>query len=121
MAVRTWGALSITETGVAMAGRRGSPRFEIANAEGVLRVLRDVTLDHSNAREVVAIAAEPGLRGEIVTVHVPGNRVGVKAKVVESRPVIVDGTVRHRLRLTPVGKERTRSGRARRGDVREAE
>ena len=104
-----------------MAGRRGYPRFEIANAEGVLRVLHDVTLDRSNTREVVAIAAEPGVRGEIVTLHVPGDGTGMRAKVVDSRPVIVGGAVRHRLRLTPVGKERTRIGRARRGDVREAE
>jgi hypothetical protein len=104
-----------------MAGRRGYPRFEIANAEGVLRVLHDVILDRSNTREVIAIATEPGLRGEIVTVHVAGERAGIKAKVVDSRPVIIDGAVRHRLRLTPVGKERTRNGRARRGDVREAE
>ena len=104
-----------------MAGRRGSPRFAITNAEGVLRVLHDVILDRSNGREIVAIAAEPGLRGEIVTVHVAGDPAAMEARVVESHPVILDGAVRHRLRLTPAGNNRTRSGRARRGDLREAE
>jgi hypothetical protein len=104
-----------------MAGRRRHPRYEIVNAEGVLRVLRDVILDRSNAPELVAIASEPGLRGEIVTVHVAGERARLTATIVDSRPVVVDGGIRHRLRLTPVAKKTKRNVRARRRDVREAE
>ena len=89
-----------------MSGRRSHLRFEVVHPpEGVLRVMRDVLVQSAARDEVIAISREPGVLGEAVTVEVsaeqPGS--GVLARVVESQPVVVNGTVRHRLRLETVG------------------
>ena len=83
-----------------MSGRRSHLRFEVVQSpEGVLRVMRDVLVQSVGRDEVVAISREPGILGEAVTLDVsaeqPGS--GVQARVV------VNGTVRHRLRLETVG------------------
>lgn len=89
-----------------MSGRRSHLRFEVVQSpEGVLRVMRDVLVQSVGRDEVVAISREPGILGEAVTLDVsaeqPGS--GVQARVVESQPIVVNGTVRHRLRLETVG------------------
>ena len=89
-----------------MAGRRSHLRFEVVQSpEGVLRVMRDVLVQSVGRDEVVAISREPGILGEAVTLDVsaeqPGS--GVQARVVESQPIVVNGAVRHRLRLETVG------------------
>jgi hypothetical protein len=73
--------------------------------EGVLRVVQDVLLQTAGQKEMVAISREAGIVGEAVTLGVSvGERTrGVHVRVVESQPIIVDGAVRHRLRLEPVG------------------
>ena len=46
---------------------------------------------------------QPGVRGELVAVHSPDDSDGSwVAEVLESHPVIVDGTVRHQLRLQQI-------------------
>ena len=89
-----------------MSGRRSHVRFEVIQSpEGVLRVLRDVLVQSADQREVVAISREPGVLGEAVTVEVSAAQTGagVHARIVESQPVVVNGTVRHRLRLEAIG------------------
>jgi len=89
-----------------MSGRRSHVRFEVIQSpEGVLRVLRDVLVQSADLREVVAISREPGVLGEAVTVELSAEQpgAGVHARVVESQPVVVNGTVRHRLRLEAIG------------------
>ena len=67
--------------------------------------MRDVLVQSVGRDEVVAISREPGILGEAVTLDVsaeqPGS--GVQARVVESQPIVVNGTVRHRLRLETLG------------------
>lgn len=91
-----------------MSGRRSHNRFEVLQSpEGVLRVMRDVLVQSVGRHELVAISREPGVLGETVTVEVsastrePGS--GVAARVLESQPVVENGTVRHRLRLETIG------------------
>jgi hypothetical protein len=87
-----------------MSRRRRETRFEVREVEGVLRVLRDVVVQRNATNELVAISSEAGLAGEVVTLHL-GTDVDVPARVrvVESRPVVVNGQLRHRLRLWRVG------------------
>lgn len=85
-----------------MSRRRRETRFEVREVEGVLRVLRDVVV-HRNANELVAISSEAGLPGELVTLHLETDvDVPARVRVVESRPVVVKGQLRHRLRLSRV-------------------
>ena len=85
-----------------MAGRRSHPRFVVANPwDGSVRVLRDVIVQRSGPRELVAVSHAPGLVGEDMSLDVMGGgeRITLRVKVLESAPVIVSGSVRHRIRL----------------------
>jgi len=56
-----------------------------------------------NNGDIVATGAEPGCLGEEVTLHLIEAEGGdVRARIVESRPVVVDGLVRHQMRLATV-------------------
>jgi hypothetical protein len=63
--------------------------------------MRDVIVQGAGDEGVVAISREPGVLGDTVVIHVPTDDAGagLRVRVVESQPVVVDGTVRHRLRL----------------------
>lgn len=87
-----------------MTGRRRHPRFELVNTEGVIRVLHDVMVRRVGDDEFIAIALEPVLTGETVTMHLAGAQpTAMPMKVVDNQPVIVDGAIRHRLRLVLIG------------------
>jgi hypothetical protein len=86
-----------------MAGRRREKRFDLRDAEGVLRVLRDVIVRRGKGGELVAISPEAGLCGELLMIYLVGESdVGTPVRVVSSRPVVVNGHVRHRLQLARV-------------------
>ncbi len=101
-----------------MAGRRRDARFEVPIVDGVLRVLRDVTVRRGKGAELVAIDADAALPGEIVTIHlvVDGD---IRARVVESRPVLIHGSVRHRLRLVRLDANAPGRAKSRRHGDRE--
>ena len=85
-----------------MTGRRSHPRFAVANPwEGAVRVLRDVVIDRTSRDELMAICQAPGVVDETMTLDLMGGGVafGCRVRVLESRPVIISGSVRHRLRL----------------------
>jgi len=89
-----------------MSGRRSHVRFAVVRApQGVLRVIQDVIVEQATSGEVVAISREPGVFGESVVIEFPAAEPAgeMRAQVVESHPVVVDGTVRHRLRLQALG------------------
>ena len=89
-----------------MSGRRGHARFAVLRSpEGVLRVLRDVVIQSSVHDQTIAVSSEPGILGEIVMVQSALQDAGVPARVLESQPIVVDGGVRHQLRLHHVGAE----------------
>ncbi len=105
-----------------MTGRRRHTRFEIVNAQGVLRVLQDVLVQRTRSDEFIVIGCEPERPGEIVTVYQVGNGGDeIRARVIDSRPVLVDGAVRHRLRLAPLDGDETPTIDPPEKNVREAE
>jgi hypothetical protein len=74
-----------------------------------MRVLRDVVIDRVDQHELLAVSQAPAIAGEEMTLDLvgAGASIELRVRVLESRPVIVDGAVRHRVRLCVV---RTASG-----------
>ena len=86
-----------------MSGRRSHPRFSVLpSPEGVLRVRRDVTVQWNGTHDLVVVSRDPGVLGELVSVQsVALEDEGITARVLESQLIVVDGSVRHQLRLHP--------------------
>ena len=85
-----------------MTGRRSHPRFSIAQPwAGAMRLLRDVVVYRSGEDEFLAVSQAAGIVGEEMSLELIATGVtrSLKVRVLESRPIIVDGAVRHRLRL----------------------
>jgi hypothetical protein len=84
-----------------MHGRRGYQRMEVDGGQGVLRVLRDVVVQPTDSNEWVAVGREAGVVGEVLTLDRNDHQCepSLRVRVSESQPVIVRGTVRHRIRL----------------------
>ena len=88
-----------------MFDRRRDKRYRLTEpASGVVRMFRDVIVRRQGDEEWIAISREAGVTGETMLLDVAehedsdlGRRIAVC--VIESRPVIVDGEMRHRLRL----------------------
>ena len=99
-----------------MFGRRNYHRYGVSNAEGHLRVVRDVTVFHGVEHEFVVISEDPEPSGEQLTLEriVDGQVTSMDVSVVDSQPAIVDGTIRHRLRLKSLNghDRRQTAGRA---------
>ena len=90
-----------------MLGRRSHARVSIeSGAEGVLSLTCDISVrvtgDHG---ALVAISRDAGAIGERVRVVLPDEEADVVAEVVESRLIVYDGAVRHRLLMRPIGGE----------------
>jgi hypothetical protein len=66
-----------------------------------MRVLKDVVVHRTDTEELLAVSRAAGITGEEMTLDVmgAGASLGLRVRVLESRPVIVDGTVCHRMRL----------------------
>lgn len=87
---------------VHMSGRRSHPRFAVATPwDGAMRVLRDVVVDRVDREELLAISHAPAIAGEDMSLDLvgAGRAIELRVRVLESRPVIIDGAVRHRIRL----------------------
>jgi len=85
-----------------MFGRRGYQRQAVPDGtEGVMRVLRDVVVLKAKDNEWLAMSREAGVVGEVLTLdrNVHQGSSSLRVRVAESRPVIVNGSVRHRMRL----------------------
>jgi hypothetical protein len=90
-----------------MRGRRRDQRFTLSVPwEGALRVPADVVIEKLGEKEVSVVSTAPAHRDELLTLDAaatdadPGTTMNVR--VTESVPVLVDGVVRHRLRLAIV-------------------
>lgn len=87
--------------------RRAYPRFSVTPAsEGVVRVLHDVVVQHSTEREVVVISHEPGVTQATLQIEFPDRDAQqpqqLSVRVKESKPLLVNGAVRHRIVLRVV-------------------
>lgn len=99
-----------------MSVRRRSSRLQVLNADGVLRVWRDVVGHRTEAGDYLVVGSEPGIKGEHLTVYlVNGEPRSIPVRVVDSQPIVRDGSVQHQLRLSPLeqrlsGQHATRDG-----------
>jgi hypothetical protein len=92
-----------------MSGRRSHPRFAVATPwNGAIRILRDVVINRTGDDELLAVSNAAAIVDEILTLEVMGGGQSaiVKVRVLDSRPVIIEGTVRHRVRLGLVNDQR---------------
>ena len=87
-----------------MSGRRNHPRVTFLNSRGVLRVSRDVVIEKAVGNEFVAVSSEPGVPGDVLTIafSAEASRKTQTVRVSASRPVLVEGVVKHELRLQRV-------------------
>jgi hypothetical protein len=89
-----------------MSGRRSHARFALANPwKGVIRVLRDAVVNRTERQELLAITHAAAVAGEELSLDLLSGdqNVALKVQVLDCRPVIGDGAVRHRLRLALPG------------------
>ena len=85
-----------------MSGRRSHPRFAVATPwDGAMRVLRDVVVDRVDREELMAVSHAPAIAGEDMSLDLvgAGKAIELRVRVLDSRPVIIEGAVRHRIRL----------------------
>lgn len=86
-----------------MLKRRSHPRFVVANTEGVLRVAHDVTLTSTDG-ELVATSVEPLAASDAIMIEelIDGQIARMPVRVEQTKPVIVDGEIRHQIKLSYV-------------------
>jgi len=90
-----------------MLGRRSDARYTLTKpAYGALQVFRDVMVYRNGEQEWIALSREAAVCGEtmvldLVIVDINETRLWDRLTVcvIESRPVIVDGDMRYRIRL----------------------
>lgn len=88
-----------------MAGRRSHPRFAVVTPwDGAMRVLRDVVIQRTERDGLYAISQGPAIADEVMTLDLmgAGATLGLRVRVIDSRPVMVEGSVRHQIRLEVV-------------------
>ncbi len=92
-----------------MSGRRRHERFQPARPwDGRVRVLRDVVVQLERDGGLVTFGSAPGVVGEVLKLDVAGGgqSVALDVEVTESKPVIVEGDVMHRVQLAVVDASR---------------
>jgi hypothetical protein len=95
-----------------MLGRRSHARISLeSGAEGVLSLARDISVRVSGDGHLVAISRDAAAIGERVRVLLADDEVTVVAEVIESKPVVCDGAVRHRLLMRRSGRDVVSSNR----------
>ena len=88
-----------------MRRTRRDPRYLVPRPwEGMLRIPGDVVVEQHDAeqKEFWVVSSEPVRREERLTLDLTPPGQSLTVRVVESRPVMMDGMVRHRLRLAIV-------------------
>jgi CheY-like chemotaxis protein len=83
---------------VSMLGRRSHIRVSIeSGAEGILSLARDIAVRVNSDGNLVGVCRDAAAIGEHVRVVLADDHLDVLVEVIESKPVICDGAVRHRL------------------------
>jgi len=82
-------------------GRRKDSRYGVANVDGRLIVARDVSVWGDVEHDMLVVSDVPETTGEVLTLEriVNGNQLTIEVSVIDSHPTLVNGKVRHRLRL----------------------
>jgi hypothetical protein len=90
-----------------MSGQRGHSRVRFSNTQGVLFVSRDVVVTRATDHEFIAVADQPALPGDTLVVAVTSGEGGrtETVRVIACRPVVVDGIVKHEVRLSRNGHD----------------
>ena len=72
-----------------------------------MRVLRNVVVDRTDRDELLVVSHGPAIVDDEMSLDLmgAGRSLELKVRVLESRPVIVDGAVRHRIRLSVIRAE----------------
>ena len=83
--------------------------MDVGNTDGVLRVWQDVSGRLTANGDYLVISNEARHKGERLTMYLATREQPVDVAVLESRPTMVNGLVRHQLRLQPVNGETSRS------------
>jgi len=80
----------------------------VVNSSGVLRVSHDVVVEGIVDDAFVAVSDEPGIVGDVLTIACCVNQVRqtVTVLVTASRPRLVNGVVKHELKLQRVDAQR---------------
>jgi hypothetical protein len=76
-----------------------------------MRVLRGVVIQRTEQDGLYAISQVPAVAGEEMTLDLmgAGATLGLRVRVIDSRPVMVEGAVRHQIRLEVVSNGITRA------------
>ena len=90
-----------------MADRRRDKRYRLNEpADGSLRIFPDVVVQRNGGDEWIALSREAALTGETLVLDVvltDADAMEMRQRfpvyVIDSQPVIVDGDIRHRIRL----------------------
>ena len=85
-----------------MSGRRGHQRLTIGHrAEGAVRIVRDVVIERIDHEELVIISTTAAVSGEEMSLELltANGRTATTVTVRDSRPAVIDGAIRHRLRV----------------------
>ena len=85
-----------------MSGRRVHSRFSQMFVDGQLRISKDVTVQtDAAAGEIAVLCPVPGVVGDEMTLALVdgAGETELRVRVVESRLEIVNGVMRHRVRL----------------------
>lgn len=88
-----------------MTGRRSDPRVAVTTPwDGAVKVLRPVVVQRAGPDELLAISQSPGVVGEEMSLDVlgGGDSLGLRVRVTGSAPMMFNGAVRHRLRLSVI-------------------
>ncbi len=87
-----------------MPGRRRETRFlPSAPWNAALHTVEDVVLERSDGDEIWVVGGTPARRGAALILEIATGGLRLDVSVMNSEPVLVDGSVRHRLRLKVVG------------------
>jgi hypothetical protein len=83
-----------------MHGRRRETRFLPSSPwNAALQTVEDVVLERTESGDVWVTGDTPARRGDALILEVATGGLRLDVRVLESEPVLVDGGVRHRLRL----------------------
>ncbi len=85
-----------------MSDRRSHPRYAVLNPwDGAFQVLREVVVQGNGDRELTIVSQVPVTREESMTLSLQagGPAVSLRVRVLDSRPLMVAGRVRHQIRL----------------------